>query len=225
MDLQSLNLTDLQQRCAEESSRFFKKLHYDAKYCYEIFHRAIVNRNETAWEALVTQYTPQLRRWFYAHPNHHNSEEEPEFFINGVFLRFHKTIAPHRFLQFDSLAQVLSYLRLTLHNQITDDLRKQRAPKVDIDELYDMADDTAVADDPLDKREFWALILEHTNNEQEKALVDLMLAKQMKPAEIVAARPDLFDNVTQVYRNKENMMGRWRRNQKLQEMFTALYRS
>ncbi len=224
MELNALSIANLQQRCQEQSERFFKRLHYDASYCYEIFHRAIVNRNDLAWEALVSQYTPQLRRWFYAHPSHHNSDEDAEYFINGVFLRFYKAIGPQRFLQFDSLAQVLQYLRLTLHNQITDDLRKQRAPQVNLDDVYNVAA-TSSADSSLDKREFWSLLEAHTNNPQELALVDLMLAKQMKPAEIVAARPDLFETVTQVYRNKENMMGRWRRNQKLRDLFITLYRS
>ncbi len=224
MDLSKFSIANLQQNCQEQSDRFFKRLHYDASYCYEIFHRAIVNRNDLAWEALVLQYTPQLRRWFYAHPSHHNSDEDPEYFINGVFLRFYKAISPQRFLKFDSLAQVLQYLRLTLHNQITDDLRKQRAPQVNLDDVYNVADGHS-ADASLDKREFWTVLEAETNNQQELVLIDLMLAKQMKPAEIVATRPDLFDNVTQVYRNKENMMGRWRRNQKLRELLITLYRN
>jgi hypothetical protein len=52
IDIQNLTLSGIAHRCAQESDRFFNRQAHDPGFCYELFRRAIQNRNQMAWERI-----------------------------------------------------------------------------------------------------------------------------------------------------------------------------
>ena len=56
MHVNGLSVADLARRCREETMRFLRGEPREDSYCFELFERAIAQREADAWEAIMTQY-------------------------------------------------------------------------------------------------------------------------------------------------------------------------
>src|SRR5207244_13443031 len=56
MSLGEASVTELARRCAEETLRFVRGAPRDDTFCFELFARAVVARNDEAWAAIMAQY-------------------------------------------------------------------------------------------------------------------------------------------------------------------------
>ncbi|HIC88166.1 MAG TPA: hypothetical protein EYP04_02005, partial [Anaerolineae bacterium] len=60
---QSMDIVSLAVRCSEETERFRRGDPYDERPCFELFRRAVVERDQVAWLLIHEQYTPLIRSW------------------------------------------------------------------------------------------------------------------------------------------------------------------
>ena len=56
MDIQQMPLAELAAHCREETGKFLRRETTSDAYCFEIFRRAICDRDEPAWRAVFAQY-------------------------------------------------------------------------------------------------------------------------------------------------------------------------
>ncbi|NTW00499.1 MAG: sigma-70 family RNA polymerase sigma factor, partial [Oscillochloris sp.] len=56
IDLSHMELGTLMRHCASESRLFYSHQEYDSRFAYELFRRALVERNEDAWEHIYQHY-------------------------------------------------------------------------------------------------------------------------------------------------------------------------
>jgi DNA-directed RNA polymerase specialized sigma24 family protein len=193
----------------------------DAELGYELFRRALVERDEQAWAAVYNQYRGLVLSWARQHPAAHPGADD-DYVANRAFERLWAAVGPERFAGFTALAAVLQYLKLCVHSVILDEQRAehvQRGLLVPIDLAEAIAPSPSdVAGDMVDRESGQALLrtmLEEAEGEAEQQVLVLSFVRDLRPREVFALRPDLFATIRDVYRVKRNLIERLRGNPKI----------
>jgi hypothetical protein len=229
MDLSRTPVGDLVAACRRETDRFRRAQPSCDLYCFELFRRAICDRDQDAWEAVVTQYRGIVLTWVQRQGG--AAVEDPDYWVNRAFDRFWTALRPERFALFEGLPRVLKYLQMCAATAVLDELRSQRAtPHESLDRLFATRPETArepvgMADPPapgadaeasaverLTGQELWGAVAREVPDEGERTVLYCSFALGMKPSEIGERRPDLFPTVADVYRIKRNVLDRLRRS-------------
>ena len=221
---EALSATVLAALSARESTKFLKKETSDDRYSLELFRRAIIKRDETAWSCLYQLYTPLVLTWVSQYRNTHALFEQDGYasLVNAAFAKFAHAVTPVKLSNFDRLAEVLKYLKLCVHSVVTDEARSQqtRFNEASLDEVEheprteDPAEDVVSL---LSAQGLWEIVQEELHGEDERALV-LAYINGYKPAEIWDQHRRLFPTVDDVYRVKRNVRERMRRNRRVLAM-------
>jgi DNA-directed RNA polymerase specialized sigma24 family protein len=224
-DLQTLTLAGIAHRCAQETDRFFQRLAHDPRYCFELFRRAIVGRDQRAWELVYRQYRPLVAGWVERHAAFPSSGEETQYFLNRAFEKMWSALQPERFGQFPNLKSLLRYLQMCVNSAVYDHVRRAEVPQVDLEPQALAAD--APANDPLaeqildqvQQEELWSAISARLQDDKERLVVYGSFVLGLKPRELCAQYEGRFRDVREVYRVKENVLARLQRDAALQRMF------
>jgi hypothetical protein len=221
-----MDLTALVRRCAIESERFYKGLQHDTCFSYELFRRALVERDEEAWEQLYRHYNGLVEGWIRRSGAFVSSGESSEYFVVGAFTKFWRALTPERFSSFLSLASLLQYLQLCATSVVIDSVRAQSWSEMLPEETIapnhgpqSSPDEEAVS--RVDREEFWHFINEQLNGEVERVVVYCSFVLGLTPRAIYAKRSELFTSVNDVYNVKRNVLGRLSRNQQLRQMVAS----
>ena len=223
--LHSLTLSSVAQQCAEESDHFFHRREHDPRFCFELFRRAIEERDERAWRFLCDQYRPLVAGWVKRNEAFAGSKEDVSFFVNGAFAKMWSAVTPEKFAGFDDLKSLLRYLQLCVSSVITDHVRavEYHERLEDLPPNVEEATGVHVERRALDQAErewFWETINARLKDEQERVVVYYSYVVGFKPSQIMERRPDAFDDVREIYRTKENVLARLRRDDALKELFS-----
>ena len=216
-EVQQLSLSDLATRCSSESQRFFAGKAHDTTFCFELFRRSFVDRDELAWEMLHSQYLSLVTGWVTRQSAFHNTGEDADVFANAAFFKMWRAVTPEKFGKFRQLNEVLRYLQMCVGSVITDHLRAQEQSEL-VDELPRHLDIDWGANvegevtGQMVQRRFWEFILERLKSEAEVAVVHDMFVMSLKPRQILEQRPELFKDIKQIYRIRENVIDRLRRD-------------
>jgi DNA-directed RNA polymerase specialized sigma24 family protein len=220
-ELRRLGLDEIVQRCAEESRLFFKGQPCNDGYCYELFRRAIVERNSYAWDAVYQQYRNLVSGWVRRSSGFEAAGGDAEELVNFTFTKLWRSLTPAKFSRFDNLQAVLRYLQMCAGSAVTDRVRRRRyeqflEPLEDFGiELSNHHAEQAVLSE-LERARFWANVREHLNDEQEEVLVYSYFILGLKPRQIFDRFSEQFDAIEDVYRVKRNVLHRLRRSPELQ---------
>ena len=214
-ELPQMDVPELAQRCAQETQNYFQKETHETGYCLELFRRAIVRRDKEAWEAVFAQYKPQVEQWVYRHPDFARVDEEAQDFTMQAFERFWKSFTGDKLINSNSLAGVLSYLKLCVHGAITDCLRKIHFDQSEIDETIEKRKDPnpeASPEESLQGKELWQLILTRLKDKKEYIVIKASYIELLKPSEILVEYPGVFRDSADLYQCKANVLARLRRD-------------
>ena len=78
---------------------------------YELFRRAIVERDEEAWAAIHRHFRPLLLAWAHQACSRAPAADQLEDIADRALARAWSALGPEQFAQFPSLAALLAYLR------------------------------------------------------------------------------------------------------------------
>jgi hypothetical protein len=204
--------------CAD-CARTSEQLRGDPGAGHELFRRALCARDQQAWSALYVQYRGLVMSWVRQHPAA-RFDQDDDYWISRAFERLWTAVGPERFAQFPTLASVLQYLKLCVHSVLVDERRAERAvngptPPVDLAAAEHLPAGGDIAASVLDRVShdalFRAVVAEATDEAEQTVLV-LSFARDLRPREIYARRPDLYPTVDDVYRVKRNLIDRLRRS-------------
>src|SRR5574340_779858 len=193
-----MSLTALANRCMREIEKYRRKEPYNDQYCLEIFHRAMVQHNEDAWDILQNRFSPIVMSWVRNHAQRdvacrHQSEED---FVQDAFVRAWQA-STRNILEFDSMAAALCYLKLCLQGAMIDSLRAYSRPKEvpmpDPGSDIHYMEEPATEDDYEDS-DLWDAIKSLIPNERECRLAYLIYVNGLKAREIVRLVPDEFSD-------------------------------
>lgn len=220
-----MELTTLVRRCLVESERFYRGQPHDTRYAYELFRRALVERNETAWEYIYSHYSGLVESWVRRSGAFVSSGESSEFFVTLAFTKFWRAITPERFASFATLAALLHYLQLCTGCVVIDSVRAQSWAEMLPEEAIPFGrapiaapDEQAI--DLVSRQEFWRYVDTQLDNDAERAVVFGSFVVGLKPGDIYNRYRNLFANITEVYNIKRNVLSRLSRNQELRHMLT-----
>jgi DNA-directed RNA polymerase specialized sigma24 family protein len=224
-DLVSLHLQSVRNRCAEESERFFHRQEYDSRYCFEMLRRAIALHDQQAWEYVYQQYRPLVAGWVERHPLFNALDEDTEFFVNQVFEILWIRLKPEKFALSPGLSGVLSYLRKCVNSVLVDTMRSHERHELfgekgdEHDEIQsseeEQPEQTALKRDTAEK--LWSMLVKRCKDNKERAVAHGSFVMSLKAAEIFEEYPEVFTSMQEVYRVKENLVTRLKRDQSFME--------
>ena len=224
-DLRLLSLAGVAQRCAQETDLFFRRQANDPRFCFELFRRAIQDRNQRAWDLVHRQYQLLVTGWVQRHPGYPTCGEEVQYLVNRAFEKMWAALAPERFGRLPDLKSALRYLQMCAHSAVVDQARLWGGEAADLppEESAAMAAQAAppVDEQALDRagrRQFWDAISRRLLNDQERQVTIGSFVLALKPSEIVAEYPGSFGSVDEVYRVKANLLERLRRDPELKQL-------
>jgi DNA-directed RNA polymerase specialized sigma24 family protein len=207
----------LVQHCAVESQRFRHGQASDQRYAHELFRRALVERDDLAWESLYSQYRGLVERWVRNNAALTGSNEPVEHLVDEAFMRFWQAIPAERFERFPTVAALLRYLQLCASCVVIDSARAQTAARIaaerlsPLDEAHQQAPDEEVLQQ-FTCEQLWQYVATQLNNEAERVIIYDSFVNGMKPSAIYSARRDLFANVKEIYILKRNLLERLSRD-------------
>jgi hypothetical protein len=225
LDPAALDLAVLVKRCLLESERFYRGLQHDTRFAYELFRRALVDKNEIAWEYIYTHYSPLIESWVRRSGAFASSGESGEYFVVAAFTRFWRSVSP-RFEQFPTLAALLHYLQLCAGSVVIDSVRAQSWAEMLPEEAiphghaFQVSPDEEAMEQVMCE-EFWRYIDTQLNTEAERVVVFRSFVLGMKPCDIYNRHHDLFGSINDVYNVKRNVLGRLSRNPELRRMLAS----
>jgi len=223
---EAMDVYALMARCATESDRFYKGKNHDTRYSYELFRRALVERDELAWELLYGHYSALVESWVRRTSAFTSSGESSEFFVVGAFTKFWRAVTPDRFVTFPNLAALLQYLQLCASSVVIDSVRSHSWGEMMPEEAaspeqhpQSSPDDEAI--DRVARAEFWQIIDGLLNDEGERAVVYGSFVLGMTPRAIAMRYKAIFASVNEVYNIKRNVLSRLGRNTQIHQLMGA----
>jgi DNA-directed RNA polymerase specialized sigma24 family protein len=222
--LEHLTVDDLAQKCAQETDRYFARQDTDSRYCYELFRRAIQNKDQRALELVFLQYQPLVtrwvERWMGKHPSFSSVTEEVQDFIAQTFERFWISFTPAKLDKSQGLAAVLRYLQMCVNGVLTDAWRKlyRRQLEQEMPEQeQELPGSEPAPEDLLQQEEFWQLIKRKSKDPREYTVIYASFHLALSPREILAEYPDEFSSVKEIYQYKANLLERLERDDEIRE--------
>jgi DNA-directed RNA polymerase specialized sigma24 family protein len=220
-DVRVLTLAGIAHRCAQETELFFQGQGNDPRYCFELFYRAIVDRDQRAWELVYAQYRPLVAGWVRRHPGFPASGEQAQYFVNRAFEKMWIALSPDRFGQFSDLKSVLRYLQMCVHSVILDQVRVAGPNTVDVQAL-EVGESSPVVEKQalarVHREEFWQEINQRLRSDKERWVVYGSFMLGLKPRELFAQFGEKgFRDVNEIYRVKENVLARLSRDTQLRK--------
>lgn len=217
MELRHTALADLVSACREQTARYLRREPSQDAYCFEIMRRALAERDDLAWQAVVGQYGASVLAWVRHHPASTAVQEDDQFWVNRTFERLWSAVGSDRFGSFEGLPAILRYLKLCAHSVLQDAARARAAGR--LAPLDDDAADSVPAPDleatslgNLSASELWREIERELHDDAERKVAHLSFVLDYQPREIFERHPELFASVAEVYRVKRNLLDRLRRS-------------
>ena len=190
--------------------------------CYDLFRRAIEQRDADAWADIGRNYRGLLAAWAAQSSARGLIAEQPEDIADQAFARAWAALSSAQFSAFPHIASLLAYLRTCVRATVIDHAREQAGQLRAVQSIecagVSAAPEQAVLEE-LDRTELWRLILNMTSNHQEQIIVRECLIYALPPRAIQARHPEMFADVLQVYRVKRNLINRFQRNRDLQQLW------
>jgi DNA-directed RNA polymerase specialized sigma24 family protein len=187
---------------------------------YELFRRAIIERDEDAWKDIHTRYRAMLAGWALRAGLRDDSAERAEDIADRAFARAWLALSPERFAEFPSLATLLSYLRSCVATTVIDGVRAQVSFER-VSRRYRISQtvtpENAVLAS-LDSSALWRLVLALSSTQAERIVLVESFNNGRPPRLIQSLHPQLFPDVMSVYSVKRNLFARLQRNQDLQRL-------
>ena len=183
---------------------------------YELFRRAIVDRDADAWAAIHARYHSLLVSWAY-YNGAQRCLELPSDIADRALARAWAALTPDRFAEFPSLASLLSYLRTCVKTTAIDIARAQAASErawQQVDADVPTTPEQLILD-KLENEALWQFVIGLATTPCDRITLIESCIYGLPPRAIQARHPMLFPDVESVYTTKRNLFNRLQRNQEL----------
>ncbi|MCA9939940.1 MAG: hypothetical protein KC418_14965 [Anaerolineales bacterium] len=227
----SLSNTAVAHSCHRHTELFWQGQPFDPCFCLALWQRALAQplqeESKQAWAFVHHQYLRQVTIWVKRHPHFPHTGQEPEplaaLALEKMWLSFRR--APDKFSQFAredagiSLKSLLQFLKMCVHGIVMDALTydPRTRPLADTDTAF-LAAPTA---ETTDLAAFWRCIYERLQDDDERLILDAMFVYGLKPRQIQDHYDNRFTDVKRIYRIKENVLARFRRDHTLRDCLEA----
>jgi len=191
---------------------------------YELFRRAIVERDEEAWAAIYAHYRQLLISWARHASAYAPAIGQSEDIADRALARAWLALTAEQFAQFPSLAALLAYLRTCVGTAAIDAARaeatRERAyQKLDLPSVTTPEELVLGAQS---RDELWQLINKLISNEHERIILIESFVLGLPPRTILERHQDCFADVPAIYGAKRNLLNRLERSRDLRQLYRDL---
>jgi DNA-directed RNA polymerase specialized sigma24 family protein len=188
---------------------------------YELFRHAIEGRDSHAWAVIYTRYRSLLLAWAHRFSSRFDIDECCDDLADQAFARAWAALAPERFGQFPTLSSLLAYLRSCVSAAVIDCARTQAARerkrhKLELasNSAHEQPENMIIRE--LERVELWRIVNAVAQSTQDRIILIESFVLDFSPSMIYAHHGDLFENVSNVYSAKRNLLNRLQHNRDLQ---------
>lgn len=220
---QQMPLAELADWCTHQTELYFRHQDHDPRYCFELFRRAVRERDQFAWERICLQYQPLVAGWVRQHSRFESCSEDVQYFVNGAFAKIAVSLTPDKFGGFSDLGSLLRYLKMCVHSVIMDYLRpveQERLAPLE-DASTQGAPDASPEEQAMDRSDqeaLWDLINSRLRDGKERAVIRGSFVLALKPQEIYELYRHVFSDVGEIYLVKQNIIARFRRDPEFRKL-------
>jgi hypothetical protein len=207
--LRNMSVPALVARCLREINGYRRGETQDIPSCLELFHRARVQHDDGALEALRQCFSELERDWIRRHPQKEVvcRFESEEYYAALAFERFWQVVIHRQELEFGTLPAALACLQASLNGVILETLRTySQSSKVAFLETDDAGE--PVVENAENGGTLWEIIQRMLPNEREQRVAYLLFHCGLQPGEIVRGNPQEFSDVQEVARLRRNIIAR-----------------
>jgi hypothetical protein len=216
-----LSLHTLAHHCQHQTQRYWNQLPSDSHYCHAIFCRALTDpqaeSSKQAWGFIHHAYQRQVTIWVKRHRLFVHTGDEPETLAQMALQKMWLAFAnePDKLQRFPAepepcLKKLLRYLQMCVDSVVKD--RLAGPPEVPLpDELVADKLETASFD------AVWGCLDQRLHDEKERLVVDAAFVDGLKPSQIYMLYAQHFQSVQEIYRIKEIVLARFRRDESLRD--------
>ncbi len=215
LPLSQHSLEFLIQGCRQESQSNWAE---EAGYCFELFLRALVHKDDKAWQAIQVQYDRLVLKWLRAKVAENAAGLED--LRQETWARFWRTLngkSETIAARFEHVGALLNYLNRCSLAAFVDEQRRQRKQELIQEKLRDVVPMNADGETYLEKMErkellsrVKAWITTEVDDVQEKLVLYLSYERGLTPMEIASQHPEHFTDAKTVRRVKERVLKRAR---------------
>jgi DNA-directed RNA polymerase specialized sigma24 family protein len=215
--MNEISTQDLAKLCREESERYRRNQPDDQGHCYELFRRAIVDRDQEAWTAVYEQYQRLVGKWV------DGSADQIDKRINQTFAKFWQAVDDRAGFvnRFTRIGKIMAFLRMCARSVRVDEHRREGKHQ----HLISLQDINASTGDTTSERVIDSVVqqelLEHVerrlHDEQEQLVISLSFKVGLAPRQIAQEHPDVFADAKKVRRIKERVVLRLSNDLRLQD--------
>jgi hypothetical protein len=188
---------------------------------YELFRRAIVERDEQAWIESAARYRPLLAAWASRCSASAALTESYDDLADQAFARAWAALSPERFASFPTLAALLAYMRACVSTTVIDHARSE-VSRERIEKCI-QGDEVATPEqlimDQFQRQEIWRLVEGAITSEQERVVLRETFMYDLPPRTILRRHPELFADAHTVYTTKRNLFERLQRCAELRQVY------
>ena len=235
--LYEIPLDALAKECVGETRLFYESQYDDSIHCFELFRRAICDKNEDAYKKIREHYIPLIVKYWVAPRFEHRVEEKNDIgsdALEKLRRAFDPEKNPGKFSKFqNNIKPLMAYLKMCTNSVIVDRIRleKRHNREVSMDDQDDwIKDPNATPEEKLvaeeKKLSFWTRIYAHLPDDKDRIVVDGLFKLGLKPREIYEKyKPSdnpqkiiSFENVDEIYLIKQKIMARLRRDKEIRKL-------
>lgn len=220
----AMDVATLARCCHEETAHFLSRQPSRDAFCMELFRRAVVDREDAAWQAIYSAYTVLVRKWITTLGLAAQAGADADDLVNAAFERFWRAMDGPKFGQFSSLGALIQYLKMCTRCAVIDYQRARAVRSAEVlvsdceDALRDMAADVDVETEALvasSEADLWATLRAVLGEPHDMLVARLSFVDGLTPRQIQALHSTAFASVGDVYRIKRNVLERLRRHSAL----------
>ena len=184
---------------------------------YELFRRAILERDEAAWATIHARYRALLISWAYHSTSRMYAGEWCDDLADQAFARAWVALTPARFAEFPNLPRLLGYLHACVVTTVIDNGRARASSERTLNKLEvgAIATPEQIVVAEVEREELWRVVSALATSAAEQVVLVESFAYGFPPRTILARHPQLFANVAAVYSTKRNLFARLQRNREL----------
>jgi DNA-directed RNA polymerase specialized sigma24 family protein len=188
---------------------------------YELFRRAVVERDADAWAAIAARYRSLLIAWVGRCEVAAATGEPYDDLADEGLARAWRALSPERFGRFPNLAALLGYLRACVTSTVIDAARaraahERAAQRVHYDVEVRLEE---VVIEQLGHDELWRLVSGLVATEMEQVVLVERFVFDLPPRVIQNRHPLLFPDVMKIYAAIRNLRERLRRHEDLRRLY------
>jgi DNA-directed RNA polymerase specialized sigma24 family protein len=187
---------------------------------YELFRRAVVDRDANAWHQIALSYRAMMIGWARRSRAAELTGTHDEALADEALARAWRSLSPERFDQLSTMAALLGYLRTCVASTAIDAARAHAAAVAPPDwggSAHSAPADLAIIE-RMSRAELWQLALHMASSDAERVVVFDRFVLGLPPRAIQHRHPLVFPELRKVYETIHDLCERLRRNGELRLM-------